>query len=253
MRSKMLEGGRRGDGHEVSILIRARRRCRAGRGPSNVSTMIIRPPQHGQRRAGERSSARLSASAGEGWGAFSVAASICLARSMLSSANRAGEQAVVADAVEAGRQHVQEKAADELGGVERHGLEAVAAFDPVVLPLEGDALLVERDQPGVGDRDAVGVAGEIGEHGLRPGERPLGVDDPFGAAQRRERGVEGGLSASGARSPKKAQIGRPHGGRRALRGRAGGTGATARAPAGRSRACRRSSATRPATGRRRER
>ena len=31
-------------------------------------------------------------------------------------------------------QDVQEKAADELGGVERHGLEPVAAFDPVVLP-----------------------------------------------------------------------------------------------------------------------
>jgi hypothetical protein len=43
------------------------------------------------------------------------------------------EQAVVADAVEAARQHVQEKAADELGGRERDGLEAVAAFDAVVL------------------------------------------------------------------------------------------------------------------------
>jgi len=35
--------------------------------------------------------------------------------------------------VEAAGQHVQEKAADELGGVERHGFEPVAAFDPVVL------------------------------------------------------------------------------------------------------------------------
>ena len=48
-------------------------------------------------------------------------------------ANDAGEQAVMADAVEAGGQHVEEKAADELGGVERHGPEPVAAFDPVVL------------------------------------------------------------------------------------------------------------------------
>ena len=40
----------------------------------------------------------------------------------------------MADPVEAARQHVQEKAADEFGGVERHGLEPVAAFDPVVLP-----------------------------------------------------------------------------------------------------------------------
>ena len=86
---------------------------------------------------------------------------------------RAGEQAVVADAMEAARQRMQKKAADELGGVEPHGLEPVAAFDPIVLPLEGDALLVERDEPGVRDRDAMGVAGEIGENGLWPGERPL--------------------------------------------------------------------------------
>jgi hypothetical protein len=36
--------------------------------------------------------------------------------------------------------------------VERHGLETVAAFDPVILPFEGDARLVERDEPGVGIR-----------------------------------------------------------------------------------------------------
>src|SRR5208282_1187518 len=51
----------------------------------------------------------------------------------VAGSNRAGEEAVVADAVEAARQDVQEKAADELGGVERHGPEPVAAFDPVVL------------------------------------------------------------------------------------------------------------------------
>src|SRR4029077_1248500 len=49
----------------------------------------------------------------------------------VAGSNRSGKQAVVANAVEAAGQHVQEKAADELGGVERHGLEPVAAFDPV--------------------------------------------------------------------------------------------------------------------------
>lgn len=84
----------------------------------------------------------------------------------------------MADAVEAARQDVQEKAADELGGVERHGLEPVAAFDPVVLPFEGDARVVEGDEPGIGDRDAMGVTREVGENGLGSGEGPLGVDDP---------------------------------------------------------------------------
>ena len=39
----------------------------------------------------------------------------------------------------------------------------------------------------------MGVARQVGEDGLRSGERPLGVDDPFRAAQWREDGVEGGF------------------------------------------------------------
>src|SRR5208337_1775929 len=56
-RRSTMRGGMRGAGHEESILIRLGDGDRAGRGPSNVSTTIIRPPQHGQRRAGETSSA----------------------------------------------------------------------------------------------------------------------------------------------------------------------------------------------------
>ena len=37
----------------------------------------------------------------------------------------------------------------------------------------------------------MGVAAEIGQHGLGTAERGLGVDDPFGFAQRREPGGEG--------------------------------------------------------------
>jgi hypothetical protein len=44
-------------------------------------------------------------------------------------ANRSGEQVVVADALEAAGQHIQEKAADELARVERVGPEPAAAFD----------------------------------------------------------------------------------------------------------------------------
>jgi hypothetical protein len=57
-------------------------------------------------------------------------------------------------------------------------------------------VLVEGDQAAVGDGDAVGVAAEIGEHRLRPGERLLGIDDPLDFAQRRQLGREG--AASGA-------------------------------------------------------
>ena len=49
----------------------------------------------------------------------------------------AGEQAVVTDAMQALGQRMDEEAADELMGRQRHGLVAAGSFDPVVLALEG--------------------------------------------------------------------------------------------------------------------
>src|SRR6516164_436240 len=98
----------------------------------------------------------------------------------------AGEQAVVADAVETLGEDVAEEAADELADVERHGRVAAGSLDPIVLDLEGDALLVERDQAAVRDGDTVGVARQIGEHGLGTGERALGIDEPAGLSERGE-------------------------------------------------------------------
>src|ERR1700751_5153508 len=56
-----------------------------------------------------------------------------------------GEQAVVADAVEALRQDVDEEAADELTGCQGHELVSGAAVGAIVLVLEGDAVVVERN------------------------------------------------------------------------------------------------------------
>src|ERR1700738_663562 len=97
-------------------------------------------------------------------------------------ARAAGEQAVVTDAVEALRQDVDQEATDELAGGERHELLARAAIGTIVLPSEGDAGAVAGDQPAVGDGDAVGIARQIGQHGLWPAEWALGIDDPFGSA-----------------------------------------------------------------------
>ncbi len=93
-----------------------------------------------------------------------------------------GEQAVVADAVEAFWRHVDQESADELVRAERHAFVSIAALDAVVLPLEGDAVLIEGDQAAVGDGDAVGIARQIGQHRLGSAERALCVDDPFGSA-----------------------------------------------------------------------
>ena len=61
-------------------------------------------------------------------------------------AGGAGEQAVVPDAMEAARQDVEQEAADELVGRQRHDLLPVGAVAAIVLVAEGDAGLVEGDQ-----------------------------------------------------------------------------------------------------------
>jgi hypothetical protein len=48
----------------------------------------------------------------------------------------------------------------------------------VVLPTEGDSIVVEGDKTMVGDGNAVSVASQIVEDMFCPAERRLGVDDP---------------------------------------------------------------------------
>jgi hypothetical protein len=111
----------------------------------------------------------------------------------------AGEEPVVADAVEALGEDVQQEAPDELAGREGHGPVALLPVPAVVLVSERDAVRVEGDQPAVRDGDAVGVAREIGEHRLGSGEGSLAVDEPPRRLERREEGGEdigsGGMSA----------------------------------------------------------
>src|ERR1700730_13077387 len=80
------------------------------------------------------------------------------------------------DAVKAAWQDVEQEAADELVRRDRHDALPLGTITTVVLVAEGDAGLVERNQTPVRDGDPVGIAREIGEHGLGAGERRLGVD-----------------------------------------------------------------------------
>ena len=61
------------------------------------------------------------------------------------------EQAIVADAMEALRQDVEQEAPDELVGGERHDLLPVGTVGPVVLVAERDPGLVQADNPAVRD------------------------------------------------------------------------------------------------------
>ena len=73
----------------------------------------------------------------------------CTSGGQLGGAMSVAEQPVVADAMEAVRQHVQQEAPHELLGAERHGFVARVAFGAVILPAEGDAALIEGDESAV--------------------------------------------------------------------------------------------------------
>jgi hypothetical protein len=115
-----------------------------------------------------------------------------------------GEEAEVADAVEAVGHGVLQEAADELVSGERHQLGF--AVLPIVLPSEADLAVVEPEQTAVGDGDTVGIAGEIAEHLLRPGERGLRVDDPIDPGQGVEPCCKGGRIGQGCECAGEAEL-----------------------------------------------
>src|SRR5215468_1466374 len=102
-----------------------------------------------------------------------------------------GQQAVVTDAMEALWQHVHQEAADELVGIECHYLVSLPTFAAVILPLEGDTVVIERDQAAIGDGDAMGVTREIAQHFRGSPEWAFAVDHPLTVTQRRQIGREG--------------------------------------------------------------
>src|SRR6266478_3462523 len=89
-----------------------------------------------------------------------------------------GEEAIMSNAMEAGRQHVEQETPHELADVEAHDFALVITALPIVLPAETDEGLVEIEQAAVGDRDAMRIAREIGQDLLGTGEGLFGIDDP---------------------------------------------------------------------------
>jgi len=101
------------------------------------------------------------------------------AKGELGGAMAVGHEAEVADAMETVGQRVKQETANELVGLELHDLcRAVLA---IVLPAEGDMIIVEGDEPAVGNRDPMGVAAEIGQNLCGSAKRPLGVNNPVDA------------------------------------------------------------------------
>jgi hypothetical protein len=70
-----------------------------------------------------------------------------------------------------------QEGAKELFQRESHG--AALAVMGVVLSAKGDVNVVQCEESMIGDRHAMGVAGQILKHVLRPAKRRLRVDVPF--------------------------------------------------------------------------
>jgi hypothetical protein len=92
-------------------------------------------------------------------------------------ADAIGEEAEVADANQAGRQHMEQEAADELDRIEGHGLGA--GVIGVVFPVKADVTILQGAKPVIGDGDAMSVAGQILEYAPGSTEGRLDVNDPF--------------------------------------------------------------------------
>ena len=155
-----------------------------GRAPPKLSITSICPPQQGhaaRRSVGEAGFFVTDGRAGGEQVPGAGDVGLAVAR---------GEQAVVANAMEALGLGVHEEAPDELVGGQRHGAVAGVAVTAVVLVTERDAGLVERDQAPVRDGDAVRVARQVGQHGLGATEGRLGVDDPCVRASSGEENVD---------------------------------------------------------------
>ena len=137
----------------------------------------------------------------------------------------------MADTMEAVWQSVQQKAADELIGIECHDLGDAALS--VVFPGEAHLPVGEREEPTVGDGDAMGIAAEIGQHLFGPAEWWLGVDHPIEAPKVAETTCEGLRFGKVAELAEESQ---PAGAKAfSIPARTvGGTAARARVPAGRS-------------------
>ena len=94
-------------------------------------------------------------------------------------ASGVGQQPIVADAVKAARQYMDQEAANELIAAQGHGLVAML-FAAVILPFKGNGVTIKAQQAVITDRHPVGVAGQVSQYRLGSGKGTLGIHDPVG-------------------------------------------------------------------------
>ena len=158
---------------------------------TRIAVICIRPSPHTGQRARSMPVSRCMSAAADSDGASSSRwlTEQGPAPRQRRSTRAIREQAEVANAHEAARHDVQEKASQEFVGLERHDLHAVVVG--VVLPPKPDAAVTVLDEPIIRQRDAVRVPPEVVEHLLGAGEGPLRIHDPVDGPQLTEEAGEG--------------------------------------------------------------
>jgi len=114
------------------------------------------------------------------------------------------EKAGKANPDEPARQDMEHEAAQELFGGNRH-LALLAAVS-VVLPPEGDLAVGHGDETVIGNGDAMGIAGQVVEHMLRPSEGTFRINYPVLAKEWPEESMKGLLSGQCLEATGKAEL-----------------------------------------------
>jgi hypothetical protein len=102
-----------------------------------------------------------------------------------------GQEPKVADPMKAERQDMDEEATDELARVEPHRFILHIGLGPVVGPFKSDTAFVATDKSTIGECNTMGITREVRQHGLRPREGSLGIDNPFYLSRRCQILIEG--------------------------------------------------------------
>lgn len=95
-----------------------------------------------------------------------------------------GKKSVVSDSHQAFGDNVEEKTPYELSGIQFHDFILVTVG--AILPAESYLTIFHRDQPFVGNSDALSVAAEVLEDLLRSGEGRFAVNHPILASRHAE-------------------------------------------------------------------
>ena len=83
---------------------------------------------------------------------------------------------------------MEQESAQELLRTECHDSFLISVG--IILPAESNLIMRESYEAVVGDGHAMGVAGEITQHMMRPAKRRLGIDDPVLAEEGTQEGAE---------------------------------------------------------------